>query len=131
MTLTRNQILLCFIAFIFLCVPFLSSAQADFSLADSLMAKKEYKAAALEYERVSLNATQEEDLARAMLSKACACKEDSLFLKAAQTLERVPLSCQKNISFYYEKTLCYYLAANFDKAQETINDMYENMDSSS
>lgn len=121
--------MLCFTAFISLCVPFLSRGQADFTFADSLLECKQYKRAALEYERQSLNSTTVEQMARAMFSKSLAYKKDSLFLKAAQTLQRVPLEAQNKVSFYYEKALCYYLAANFDKAQETINDMYENMDS--
>jgi hypothetical protein len=129
-----NKTLQYFITFIFLCVPSLINAQDSiFDIADKLFEQKDYKNAALEYERIVYNSTSKQDQNQALFKKATSYKENNNYLKASQTLDRIQtfsLTPEQQETYYYEKMLCYYLNEEFEKASSTIEDMYLNIDSS-
>lgn len=122
------------IIFIYLCVPYLTSAQDSiFSLGDNYLELGEYNNAALEYERIIYNSNTKDETNKAIFGKANAYKLSHNFTKASGELERIKLFLleeeEKNI-YYYEKILLYYLDSEFEKAALSIEDMYMNIDSS-
>lgn len=102
-------------AFTYLCAPFSVSAQS----ADSLALE------ALRLEREVFVAPSAADANASLLAKAEVRKQQGLYEEAARELARLntwALSEEQNGTYYYQKALCQYLAADFEGALATLDE---------
>ena len=102
-------------AFTYLCAPFSVSAQS----ADSLALE------ALRLEREVFVAPSAADANAALLAKAEVRKQQGLYEEAARELARLntwALSEEQNGIYYYQKSLCQYLAADFEGALAILDE---------
>lgn len=118
----------------FLCVPFLTKAQALINLfaeADSLYTADEWQQARLAYERIvftlnqsSLSADSIQRLKNeALLKKTYAYKAEANFTEAQKTIERADvnnLPDSANFLIRYETSLCAYLSGHYNEAYNYI-----------
>lgn len=119
---------------IFLCAPFLISAQgihALFNVADSLSAAHQTQQARLAYEKIvfvlqssSLPSDSAQQLKNeALLKKTFSYKAEALYTEALQTIERTDannLSDSASFVLRYETSLCAYLAGNYNESYNYI-----------
>ena len=102
-------------AFTYLCAPFSVSAQS----ADSLALE------ALRLEREIFVAGSATDANAALLSKVEVRKQQGLYGEAVRELGRLnvwALSEEQTATYYYQKALCQYLAADFEDALATLDE---------
>lgn len=102
-------------AFTYLCAPFSVSAQS----ADSLALE------ALRLEREVFVAPSAADANAALLAKAEVRKQQGLYEEAVRELGRLnawALSEEQSGTYYYQKALCQYLAADFEGALSTLDE---------
>ena len=102
-----------FTIYIFLSVTALGiNAQSLFAKADSLYKEQNYALAQAEYERIVFLSSNKDTVNKALRQKCRCQKQTGSFLQAALTSERFASEYED----YFEKSLCYYLASDFEKA---------------
>ena len=95
-------------AYIFLCAPFLSSAQPGAG---------DYAAEALRWEREIFLSSTPSEFNRALMQKVEVRKQQGLWSDAVVELGRVrtfALTDEELADYYYQRALCGYLAAEFE-----------------
>ena len=111
--------------FVFLLIPLLSNSQTFSSKkAQELRVEKNYKMAALEYERIVFNSNSPIEITDALLKKSYCQKIDNDFEQALLTLGRINkrgLNDSIRNLIYYEKALLSYLIGDFNSSSSEIN----------
>jgi hypothetical protein len=108
-----------YLTFIFLCVQFLTKAQGETVLPDSLFDQGNYERAALEYERLVSVHTESEKVNDWRYNRARCFKMLGIYTRAQVELSKISywnLPDSLVLKYRYETALCDYLAGSFTDA---------------